>query len=171
MKDISFGTLIAFYLPGFIFLAGISQTDPSLQQWLLEAAASDGPTIGGFLFATIASLAAGLVISAARWMLMDNLIAFAFKGFKRPLPQINYAKLKDEHVYSAFQGAVENQYRYYQYYSNSLVAIAAAFVWFASHCSVTIFVWIVIGFLVVVLLSASVYALSNFYKTAADITS
>jgi hypothetical protein len=43
-------------------------------------------------------------------------------------PGIDFAKLKEKERYEAFSGAVENHYRYYQYYSNTLVAIVAAFI-------------------------------------------
>jgi hypothetical protein len=43
--------------------------------------------------------------------------------FGKPLPEIGFEALAEKDKLAAFLGVVENHYRYYQYYSNSLVAV------------------------------------------------
>ena len=56
----TFGLLIAFLLPGFICIVGISFTFQEVSSWLYESASKDAPTVGGFLFSTLASLSLGV---------------------------------------------------------------------------------------------------------------
>jgi len=51
----SFGYIIAFLLPGFIILVGLAQTSPTVAKWL-GASGTDAPTIGGFLYGTLAAI-------------------------------------------------------------------------------------------------------------------
>lgn len=127
MKDVTdknFGVVIAFLLPGFLFLWGLSFSNDEVGKWLAKSAEDDAPTVGGFLYATLASLALGLLISAVRWLIIDHLLWLI--GVYDP--GINFANLKDKDRYAAFLGAVENHYRYYQYYANTLVAIIGALI-------------------------------------------
>ncbi len=127
MKDVTdknFGVIIAFLLPGFLLLWGLSFSSDAFASWLATSGGASAPTVGGFLYATLASLALGLLISAARWLVIDHL--HHFTGVSDP--GLNFANLKDKDRYAAFVGVVENHYRYYQYYANTLVAIVAAFV-------------------------------------------
>jgi hypothetical protein len=127
--DKHFGVVIAFWLPGFILLWGLTYSFPELSKLLPNSTETETPTVGGFLYATLASLAIGLMVSALRWMLVDTLL---YRLTRVKKPNIDFAKLKDGNAYSAFQGVVENHYRYYQYYSNALVSVVVAFVafWF-----------------------------------------
>src|ERR1039457_2421302 len=127
MKDVTdkiFGVIIAFLLPGFLLLWGLSYSRPELATWLITMSSKDAPVIGSFLYATIASLALGLLISAVRGAIVDRFF-YHLTGLQSP--NINSSKLKDKETLAAFTAAIENHYRYYQYYANSVVAIAAAF--------------------------------------------
>src|SRR4051812_28341633 len=68
----SFGPLIAYLVPGATVLLGLSQFSPTLQSWF-AAAPAETPTIGGFLYLTVASLTAGMTVNAVRWATIDNL--------------------------------------------------------------------------------------------------
>src|SRR5882672_4245101 len=75
MQSISndtFGPLIAYLVPGATALAGLSRFSPTLRTWFATAPA-DLPTIGGFLYLTIAALTAGMTVSAIRWAVVDTL--------------------------------------------------------------------------------------------------
>lgn len=72
VSDSNFGPLIAYLVPGATVLAGVSPFFPVLRIWL-AATPADAPTIGGFLYLTIASLAVGMTVSAIRWALIDSL--------------------------------------------------------------------------------------------------
>lgn len=113
----NFGVIIAFWIPGFLFLWGLSYSLPSVATSLATSNGSNAPTVGGFLYATLASLAVGLVINAVRWALVQEFLLYRVTRLRRV--RINYGNLTNKNVLAAFNGAIENNYRYYQYYSNA----------------------------------------------------
>jgi hypothetical protein len=164
ITDKNFGVIIAFWLPGFLLLWGLSYSSHDVAAWLVKANTPEAPTVAGFLYATVASLALGLLVSAIRWCCFDWFLS-------RGLPDINFAKLKDKDIFVAFNGLVENHYRYYQYYSNTLVAIIVGFSVYAYNEQATFPLWciiIVIGF---ILLLASRDSLKKYRERAAELTS
>jgi hypothetical protein len=95
MKDITeknFGVIIAFWLPGFLFLWGLSYSWPLVATWLAKSNDTNAPTIGGFLYATLASLAVGLLINAVRWALVQEVLFHGITRLHRAA--INYENLK-----------------------------------------------------------------------------
>ena len=124
MKALStrnFGLLIAYLIPGFVALLGASLVSPSLRVWLLGQS-SAGPTLGGFLFVTIASIGASMTASAVRWAVVD---AFHhLTGLRRPVWDEAVLDRKLE----AFNYLVENHYRYHQFYGNTFVAVLFGYV-------------------------------------------
>ena len=119
VKDITeknFGLLIAYVLPGAVALIGISRFSAVVRSWLMSPSDA-GPSVGGFLFVTLASVAAGMTASAVRWALIDTL--HHRTGIAKPT--WDDSKLPER--LHAFEALVENHYRYYQFYSNSLVAM------------------------------------------------
>lgn len=127
LKNDSFGLLIAYVLPGFIGLWGISAFSETLQSWI-AANPSETPTIGGFLYVTLASVASGLTLSTIRWMVLDS--AHHATGLRRP--DWDFLNLRDRST--AFSLLNEQLYRYYQFYGNSTVALVAVLLirWSAS---------------------------------------
>jgi hypothetical protein len=115
----NFGLLIAYVLPGFIGLCGVSPLSPTIGHWLATA-----PTIPAGLdsiaFVGLASITMGMTMSAARWLLIDTL--HAWTGL--PRPPWNDAIL--DHKLQAFEAIVEAHFRHYQFYANSMIAIALA---------------------------------------------
>jgi len=71
LSNDNFGPLIAYLVPGTIVLLGLSQFSPAVRVWF-AATPADAPTVGGFLYLTLASLAAGMTVSALRWALVDT---------------------------------------------------------------------------------------------------
>src|SRR5438093_13534169 len=95
MKDVTeknFGVVIAFWLPGFLLLWGLSYSWPEIATWLAKSSTNDAPTVGGFLYATLASLAGGLLINAVRWAIVQAILLYGPTGLSRP--NINYGKLQ-----------------------------------------------------------------------------
>ena len=119
VTDKTFGLLIAYLLPGFICLWGVSHFSPTVQSWL-GAATQDAPTLGGFLYVTVASIGAGLTASTVRWLLIDTL--HHWTGIRAP--SWDFSKLQRN--VAAFQMLVEIHYRYYQFYGNGFIAIIFA---------------------------------------------
>ena len=113
----NFGLLIAYVIPGFVALWGISHFSSTVASWITSSQRST-PTIGGFLYVTLASLAAGLIVSAVRWALVDTL---HHATGVRP-PKWDFAYLDDR--LDGFSALVDNHYRYYQFYGNMCVAVA-----------------------------------------------
>jgi hypothetical protein len=164
MSENNFGVIIAFLLPGFLLLWGLSISFESIARLLASSTDKDAPSVGGFLYATLASLSLGLLLSAARWLIVDHLLVL----FGVIDPGLNYENLKDKDRYAAFLGVVENHYSYYQYYSNTLVAIIIAF---AAHVvfgkqPATISVWIVVIAVSVALFLGARDSLKKYYTRA-----
>lgn len=116
-----FGLLIGYLIPGFIALWGLAFLDPPLKTQLLGAG-SDQPTIAGFLYSTVAAIAAGLTVSTVRWLTIDRI--HRLTGIHRPDWD---AAFLEENI-NAFNILLEGHYRFYLWYANSLVAILWVFV-------------------------------------------
>ena len=116
----NFGLVIAYLLPGFVTLWGVSYFSPTVDSWIVTSQ-QGAPTVAGFLYVTLASLAAGLTISAVRWAMVDTL----HHATGIDPPAWDFARL-DERL-KGFLALVENQYRYYQFYSNMFIAVAFAY--------------------------------------------
>ena len=119
MKDLTeknFGLLIAYIVPGAIVLIGLAAFSPTVQAWLINPSEAS-PSIGGFLFVTLASVSAGMTASAVRWATVDRL--HHCTGVQKPA--WDDSKLPER--LEAFEALVDAHYRYYQFHSNSLVAM------------------------------------------------
>lgn len=119
MNEISnqnFGLLIAFVLPGFILLWGLQPWCPLIGTWLGHAT-TDVPSVGGFLYVSMASVAAGQLVSTFRWLTIDTL--HHHTGIAPP--RWNFRKLKDR--VAAYDRLIEIHYRYYQWHANGLIAV------------------------------------------------
>ena len=121
VSNANFGPLIAYLVPGATALWGFSRFSAPLQSWFAFTAV-DAPTISGFLYLTVASLAVGMTVTALRWAFVDLLHA---KTGLRP-PSLDFARLGGN--VEAFNLLIEIHYRHYQFYANMFVATAIAFV-------------------------------------------
>lgn len=117
----NFGPLVAYLVPGATVLVGLSPFLPAIRTWL-AAEPAGSPTIGGFLYLTLAALAAGMTVSAIRWALVDTL--HRFTGL--PPPRVDFRSLGRS--VDAFVLLIDIHYRHYQFYANMLVAVAIAYV-------------------------------------------
>lgn len=165
VTDKNFGMVIAFMLPGFILAWSLTLPFPALGKFFQFDAAKETASIGGFLNISLASLALGLQISAVRWALLDRLLS-------RGLPDIDFSSLKDKDVFGSFIGVVENHYRYYQYYSNSFVAVAFGYTGYLiseRHWGLG-WVTVITGGLLIILYLASKDCLKKYHRRGAEIT-
>lgn len=122
MREVSgrnFGLLIAYVLPGLAMLLATSPLSPEIQSLLTAAPAGDAepPTVGGFLYVTLASVAAGMLASTIRWALLDPI------HHRTGIPRPAWDDSQLQKNLDAFEALVEAHFRYYQHYANSLVAV------------------------------------------------
>jgi hypothetical protein len=167
MKDfkLEFGHVIAFLLPGFICLYGLSLSIPEIAT-VGQATKGVEVTVGSFLFIVLSALALGLLLSALRWFLLDSLLKLT--GVTDP--GLKFENLKDEKTFTAFTAVVENHYRYYQYYGNSLIAILVAVCVYVAQGKWNSWGWgIGMTFVLLVLLVSARDCLKKYYDRAAAI--
>jgi hypothetical protein len=112
----NFGLLIAYAIPGLIVIAGVGYLSPTVAGWL-GAVPANAPTVGGFLYVTVASIAAGMFVSAVRWLVIDTI----HHRTGLPPPAWDFGQLREQ--MSPFLTFVEHNYRYYQFYSGTLVSL------------------------------------------------
>jgi len=112
----NFGLLIAYVIPGLLIVGSIGYLSPTVAGWL-GAAPGSAPTVSGFLYVTVASVAAGMLVSALRWLVFDRL---HHRTGITP-PDWDFGGLRD--YAPMFLTVVEHQYRYYQFYSGVLLAL------------------------------------------------
>jgi hypothetical protein len=162
----NFGLLIAYLLPGFVLLWGARPLLPGVEVWLATSPGT-APTVGGFLYVTLGSVAAGMFVSALRWAVIDTL---HHRTGIAP-PPWDFAKFSANAA--AFDSLVQDHYRYYQHYSNMLVALGLAYA--ARAWAGGVFPgqggWRDVGFLVIgaVLYLGSRDSLRKYYQRTASI--
>jgi hypothetical protein len=120
LTEKNFGYLIAFGLPGFLLLWGASYSFAEIAEWLAKAKTEGSPTIGSFLYVTVASLTLGLLLSAIRWATLEQIF---YRSDLLSYSSFDDAELKIPETRVAYQMAIDDYYRYYQFYSHSLIAI------------------------------------------------
>jgi hypothetical protein len=148
----NFGTVIAYLVPGLTAVLGASQFSTALQGWL-AATPPNAPTVGGFLYLTIVSLAAGMTVSALRWATIDRL--HSKTGLA--MPRLDFAKLAANA--EAFGLLIRIHYEHYQFYANMFVSTAFAYVCYRIRLGHEGPAWLETGFIVIELI---------FYVTSRD---
>jgi len=116
LREDSFGLFIAYVVPGFLGVLQLSAFSKPLGDWL-ALGADTAPTIAGFLYASTTSVGAGLTASAVRWLTIDTL--HHHTGVSQP--RWSFKRLQANA--GAFVSVVQNHYRYYQFYANTLIVI------------------------------------------------
>jgi hypothetical protein len=119
MKEVSqknYGVVIAYIVPGLVALWGVSFFSDTVKLWLTSADGAQ-PTVAGFLYVTLASLAAGLTLGAVRSMTIDPL--HHWTGVEAP--NLDFSDFQAK--FWAFNQLVESHYRYYQFYAHMSLAL------------------------------------------------
>lgn len=116
----NFGLVIAYVIPGFIALWGLSWCSEAVRVWL-QGTGTAGPSFGGALFVIVASIGCGLVLNAVRWATVDQVHHLT------GLPHPHWDDSGLQKNLEAFDYLVENHFRYYQFYGASLVACVVAY--------------------------------------------
>lgn len=119
MKEVSqqnFGVVVAYIVPGLVALWGVSFFSDTVKLWLTSADGAQ-PTVAGFLYVTLGSLAAGLTLGAVRSMTIDQL--HHWTGVEAP--NLDFSSFQAK--FWAFNQLVESHYRYYQFYAHMSLAL------------------------------------------------
>lgn len=132
VSDRNFGILIAYLVPGFTTLWGASFFSVTIREWLTGATA-EGPTVGGFLYVTLAATAAGLTVSTIRWATIDTI--HHKTGIARPTWDFGQM----QRHFNAYDRLEYNHYAYYKAHGNMVIAMA--FLFLARRVSLGLFLW------------------------------
>lgn len=117
--------IIPYVLPGFLALWFVASFDTVSARWLASVTA-DAVTVGGFLFAVLASLGLGIFINGLRWQLLEQLL-FRWRRLGVPeAPEVDAAARRD--FAQPLADVRATQYRFFQFYGNAAVALAFALV-------------------------------------------
>jgi hypothetical protein len=118
VKDVSstaFGFVIGFLLPGFAGMFGISLFAPPVQQLFSQFIEAES-NVGRFLLMILCSLVVGLEVSVIRWLLFEKWLC---RKYKRD--ESKYRHLGDDSKLAAFRAAVDENYRYHQFFGGMAV--------------------------------------------------
>jgi hypothetical protein len=163
LSPFNFGLLVAYLVPGFVVLWGAGYHFEIVRGWLAVSPES-AATVGDLLYATLASVAAGMIVSAFRWAIIDTI--HSATGISQP--PLDFSLLPGR--LEAYQTLVEIHYRYYQFYANMLIALVFAYVARRAAIGGWADQWgpVDIGFVVVcvVLFFSSRDALRKYYRRA-----
>lgn len=171
VRDISpfnFGLVVAYLVPGFVILWGLSWHFSTIASWL-RGPSADAPTVGDLFYATLASVACGMFANMARWAVLDTI--HHRTGVQ--VPAWDFSRLQEK--LSAYEILVEFHYRFYQFGANALIAILSTYILFRSSMVGWAYQWgWVDGGLVlvcVVLFLGSRDALRKYYRRAGALLS
>lgn len=114
------GIVIAYLMPGFLCLWPLGGYSPDVRAWLTGPEDS-GPTVAGFCYVTLASLALGLLTNMTRAVLLDPI--HHRTGIRKR--EWTYQTLQQN--LAAIEFLVSNQFRYYQFAGNMLVGVIFAY--------------------------------------------
>ena len=118
IAPISFNILIAYLLPGFIALYGLTYISPAVKQ-VFDAVLIKDSQIGASFLLLLGATAAGVIISAVRGNIIDQFMIW----FGVTKPDIDYGKLSDQDIREAFDILINEQYRYAQSYGNFFLSL------------------------------------------------
>lgn len=125
MKDLtpsSFGLLIAFFLPGLVALFSLSFWSEQIASWFSTFLRS-GTKFDLLGLVVLASLILGLEITLVRWLFFEKLLC---RGLR--LTPEDFEGLADEHTLPAFRAAIEENYRYHQFWGGIAIVMPIGFV-------------------------------------------
>jgi hypothetical protein len=114
----SFGLIIAFLLPGLTGLVSLSFWSVSVLR-IFQAFLTAESNVGLFLMVVLAALTMGLLITVVRWVLFECW----FCRSERLLPA-DFTSLGRKDKLEAFRAAVDEHYRYHQFWGGMTVALA-----------------------------------------------
>jgi hypothetical protein len=116
--SISFGLLIAYFLPGSITVFALGYLVPDVSAAL--STLKEGDKVAGVsIILAVMCLVSGLIIDSIREVALNGFF-YGCVGIEHNSPQIE--KLKNKEKYEAFLGVIDNYYRFYQFSGNTFIA-------------------------------------------------
>jgi len=128
MKDITavyFGFIIAYLLPGLTGYYALSFWSSQVRA-VFTTFISVNANVGLFFLVVLTSLVIGLQVTVVRWILFEKLCTRLFR-LPLPLQPAEFAKLGTEGLLEAFRGAVDEHYRYHQFWGGMAVVLPILF--------------------------------------------
>ena len=166
LSNENFGLVIAYVLPGFVALWGVSYFSPTVESWITTSQPG-APSVAGFMYVTLASIGTGLTVSGVRWLVIDSI--HHLTGLRRPAWK--FVNLDDK--LQGFLTLNEGHYRYYQHFANMCVAVAFTYTaWLVSSGhGLRAAGWANLHFVVleIVLFANSRNTLANYYSRVAQL--
>ena len=163
----NFGLVVAYLVPGFVILWGLSFHFATLAAWL-DVPSQNAPAIGDLFYATLASVGFGMIANVFRWAIIDTI--HHHTGVK--LPRWDFSLLDQERL-GGYELLVELHYRYYQFFANMLIALTFAYIAYRSTPGGWADQWgaVDVNFIVVcvVLFLGSRDALRKYYQRAGEL--
>jgi hypothetical protein len=111
-----FGLLVGYLLPGFLGLLGLAPISPVVAGWIQGVKVGDAG-VGPPIYAVLCATMIGMIVGCFRWLIVDHV--HEWTGIKRPTWDFNVLEKR----LKAFNYIVEGRYRYYQFYSGTLIAL------------------------------------------------
>jgi hypothetical protein len=130
IKDItstSFGLLIGFLLPGLVAVFALSYWEDSVAD-AFQTFLTDDSNISLLLLIGLGALTAGLVVSAIRWFLYEVVLDKIPKLYGDEVTEEERQRMSKEDRLEAFRAAVDETYRYHQFFGGLSIAAPAFFV-------------------------------------------
>ena len=118
LPQLDYGLLIAFFFPGFVGLYAFSYLSQRIAQ-VFDAVLSKDQSVGASFLVLVGSLIVGMVLSSIRALVLDWL----HDKTGAAIDELDYSKLSDKEKLAAFQQAIVNTYRYYQFYGNMVLSL------------------------------------------------
>lgn len=116
MKELEFKNIIAYLIPGVIGLYGISRHSSTIN--ILFTGGKGISEATAIVLIVLLSIGIGMIINAITWAVIRPTIEL----FGQKRPDLDYSKLNKD-MLDSFKVIIEENYRYYQTYSNLLTAL------------------------------------------------
>jgi hypothetical protein len=115
LSELDFGTYIAFFLPGALGLYALVPLSQSVAALFAQVVTKD-TTVGASFLLLVGGLVVGTVVSGLRAVSLDGLIMWN-------KPKLNFRSLGVKDTRVAYKDALNNTYRFYQFYGNMFLAL------------------------------------------------
>lgn len=126
LKDLtatSFGLIVAYLLPGLVGLYGLSFWFPPIAATFATFLTAES-SVGLFFLVVLASLAVGMLAHGIRWIVFEVWCS----GTDQRLEASLFANLAGERKLAAFRTAVDEIYRYHQWWGGIAVTGPVLFI-------------------------------------------